>query len=362
MDDATAPEVRAAGAVLWRPGPHLSGVEVALIHRPRYDDWTFPKGKAKPGEHPLLNAVREVEEETGTRPVLGRRLRPMFYQVAGYPKRVDFWAASPWPSGPAGPGGRSPGLPRPAGSLIVPNGFAGSRAREGFSPNDEVDKLEWLPLSEAEQRLSYERDAALLREFADGPMVTVPYLLVRHASAGHKGEGPGNDLLRPLDESGAADADELACVLACFGPARVLSSATARCVETVLPYAQLTGAPVTADPAFNWGAAPGTASAEPATRARLATLLDDRVPTIVCGHGETLPDLLAQACGQLGAETPGDPELGKGEFWVLHVARKAGAGGSGPSGSGVSPSGTVSPRARTGTALAAIERHGVRDP
>ena len=327
MADATAPaEVRAAGTVLWRPGPHVPGVEVALIHRPRYDDWTFPKGKAKPGEHPLLTAVREVGEETGMRPVLGRPLRPMFYEVAGSPKRVDFWAASPWPS-------------RPADGPMMLNGFAVSHASAAFSPNDEVDKLEWLPLGEAAKRLSYERDAALLREFADGPIATVPYLLVRHASAGHKGEGPGNDLLRPLDEPGAAVADELAGLLACFGPARVFSSATARCVETMLPYAELTGAPVTADPALNWGAAPGTASAEPATRARLAVLLDDCAPTMVCGHGETLPNLLAQACAQLGSDVPEDPALGKGAFWVLHVARE-GRGG----------------------ALAAIERHEVTAP
>jgi 8-oxo-(d)GTP phosphatase len=312
MPDAVHAGVRAAGAVLWRPSADRSGVEVALIHRPRYDDWTFPKGKAKPGEHPLLNAVREVTEETGTRPVLGRPLNPVFYQAGGTPKRVDFWAASPWPSGHPG-------------AATMPNGCAGGAADDDFSPNDEVDRLEWLPITDAAQRLSYERDRALLREFAGGAIATVPFILVRHASAGRKGEGPANDLLRPLDAEGAAHADDLSWLLACFGPARVFSSPTARCVETLLPYAKLMGTALTADPALIWGGGPGTASAEATTRVRLTALLDDRVPTIVCGHGETLPDLLAEAYAHLGAEMPGEPPLDKAAFWVLHVAHPASA-------------------------------------
>jgi 8-oxo-dGTP pyrophosphatase MutT (NUDIX family)/phosphohistidine phosphatase SixA len=307
---AARAEIHAAGAVLWRRSPHRSGVEVALIHRPRYDDWTFPKGKAKPGEHPLLTAAREVEEETGIRPVLGRPLPPMFYEVKGALKRVDFWAASPWPS-------------HPADAVAVPNGSAGVLAHEGFSPNDEVDKLEWLPIADAAKRLTYERDGVLLREFADGPIATIPYILVRHASAGRKGEGPANDMLRPLDGPGAADADELAGLLACFGPAQVFSSPTARCVETLLAYTQLTGIPLTADPALSWGASRDTTSAEAATRARVTALIDGRAPTIVCGHGETLPDLLAEACTHLGAEIPAGPPLDKAAFWALHVAHPA---------------------------------------
>jgi 8-oxo-(d)GTP phosphatase len=326
MPDAAVPaEVRAAGAVLWRPNTDRSGVEVALIHRPRYDDWTFPKGKAKPGEHPLLNAVREVAEETGILPVLGRPLRPIFYQVKGAPKRVDFWAASPWPS-------------RPAGAVTMPNGSAGGRAHKDVSADREVDKLEWLPVAGAARRLSYERDAAVLRGFAAGPIATVPFILLRHACAGRKGQGPANDLLRPLDELGAAEAGELAALLACFGPARVFSSPTARCVETVLPYAQLAGTTLTADPALIWGATPAVASAGATTRARLTALLDDRVPTIVCGHGETLPDLLAEACTHLGAEIPGGPPLDKAAFWVLHQAHPA------------------------SVPLVAAERHGVTAP
>src|SRR6516162_11184871 len=93
-------EIRAAGALLWRPSgqgrrwwPPGRGREVALVHRPKYDDWSLPKGKRDPGEHVLLTAVREVAEETSVRPVLGPRLRTVEYLAHGRPKQVDYWSA-----------------------------------------------------------------------------------------------------------------------------------------------------------------------------------------------------------------------------------------------------------------------------
>src|SRR5580704_8961282 len=90
-DEVRADEVRAAGAVVWRPA--ASGSQVALVHRPKYDDWSFPKGKLEPGEHVLLAAVREVAEETALQVTLGRRLAPVRYLNDGVPKRVDYWVA-----------------------------------------------------------------------------------------------------------------------------------------------------------------------------------------------------------------------------------------------------------------------------
>lgn len=295
MGDGSQPdEIRAAGTVLWRQRTSEAGAEVALIHRPRYDDWSFPKGKAKPGEHPLVTAAREVVEETGLRPVLGRPLGVSRYQVWGRPKRVDYWAATVAPR--------------------CPSGLAGPVAP------DEVDTLLWLPVEDAMRRLSYEQDAAILREFTRAPNATVPYIFLRHASAGSKGSGPSDDRLRPLDDAGSAEAAELASLLGCFGSVRAFSSATARCVETLLPYAFAAGIPVTADPALSWGAGESTAFSDEAAHTRLAGLLADGVATIVCGHGETLPHLLAQACTHFGASVPTDPSLAKATFWILHVA------------------------------------------
>src|SRR5262249_31432198 len=100
----------AAGAVMWRAGE--DGIETALVHRSRYDDWSFPKGKAMPGEHVLLTAVREVAEETGTRVTLGRRLAATQYLTSGGPKRGDYWAGLAGHVHPRGRGGR-PGLAAP---------------------------------------------------------------------------------------------------------------------------------------------------------------------------------------------------------------------------------------------------------
>jgi 8-oxo-(d)GTP phosphatase len=291
-DGRPAEQIRAAGAVVWRHAH--PGDEVALIHRRRYDDWSFPKGKREPGEHLLVTAVREVAEETGIRVILGRPLSPARYQRGQQPKRVDYWVA------------------RAAGGVPA------------FVGNDEVDKLEWMPVIAARGRLTYPHDADLLTEFAAGPAETVPIILVRHASAGSKHAWPGDDLDRPLDPRGAVDAARLALLLSCFGRCRVLSSAAERCVATVRPYAALVGAEVEIEPALTPGNAGGAADA--AARRVAAAVAADGRPVLVCAHRENLPPLLSAACEALGARVPDGPALRKGGFWVLHTAAGALAG------------------------------------
>jgi 8-oxo-dGTP pyrophosphatase MutT (NUDIX family) len=285
-------EIRAAGALLWRPG--TDGPEVALIHRQRYDDWSLPKGKALPGEHALLTAVREVAEETGVRVTLGRRLPSTHYQQHGNrPKTVDYWAA------------RAADGPQP-----------------GFIPNDEVDEVGWLGVAAARDRLSYPHDVGVLDEFAAGPPDTKPLILVRHASAGSKdwwrADGHDDDLKRPLDEVGRQQKEELALLLRCYGTARVLSSAAERCAETVQPFAALTGQRVQTDPAFTVGlAGPGEA------RRRVDEVLGAGLPAVISGHRENLSVILEEACAVLGAKAPESEPLPLGGFWVLHVGWSA---------------------------------------
>jgi 8-oxo-(d)GTP phosphatase len=273
---------RAAGAVLWRHDG--VGIEIAVIHRPRYDDWSFPKGKLKSGEHILLCAVREVEEETGVRPRLGRRLPARTYLKGGRSKRVDYWAAT--------------------------------GEDHGFVPGDEVDRVEWLPVSYAEQRLTYTHDIDLLREFDAGPRYTTPLIILRHGSAGDKESWPGDDALRPLDARGRAEADQLADLLSAFGPLRVISSATARCVSTVLPYALRSGARLTTEPPLTMDAEPPNLAE---ARALMLDLVRDRTPAVVCTHGEIVADLITALCKELGEKRPDDPALRKSSFWVVHV-------------------------------------------
>ena len=130
--DPEQAQVRAAGGVVWRPGAS-GGVEVAVVHRPRYDDWSFPKGKLDPGEPWEAAALREVREEIGLECSLGRELSPVAYEDRrGRPKAVRYWLMEP---------------------------------RSGrFEPNDEVDEVRWLAPEAAAALLSYPHDAQLLQE------------------------------------------------------------------------------------------------------------------------------------------------------------------------------------------------------
>jgi 8-oxo-dGTP pyrophosphatase MutT (NUDIX family) len=129
---APAP-VRAAGGVVWRPLD--GGLEVLLVHRPRYDDWSFPKGKLEPGESHEAGALREVEEEVRMRCVLGHELLTVSYvDSRGRPKVVRYW------------------------EMTVAEDL-------GFEPNSEVDEVAWLDVEDARQRLSYRHDARVLDDF-----------------------------------------------------------------------------------------------------------------------------------------------------------------------------------------------------
>jgi 8-oxo-dGTP diphosphatase len=127
--DPDEAEVKAAGGVVRRDDG-----AIAVVHRPRYDDWSLPKGKLDPGESWEQAALREVWEETGLRCALGRELSPTFYNDRkGRPKAVRYW-------------------------LMKPKGDA------KFKANEEVDELRWLTPKEAAKILSYERDAELALE------------------------------------------------------------------------------------------------------------------------------------------------------------------------------------------------------
>jgi 8-oxo-(d)GTP phosphatase len=281
-------EIRAAGAVVWRPG--ADGPEVALVHRSRYDDWSLPKGKPLAGEHVLLTAVREVAEETGIRVVLGRRLPSTHYQLHGNrPKTVDYWAAKP-ADGP----------------------------QPGFVPNDEVDEVAWLGLPAARDRLSYPHDVGVLDEFAAGPPDTIPFILVRHASAGNKDDwraaGHDDDLKRPLDEAGLRQRQALATLLQCYATGQVISSLAERCIATVQSYAEATGQHVHPNSPLTVGLA-GAGD----VRRRVDEILGSGLPAVLCGHRENLSLIVEEACAVLGAKFSESAPLPLAGFWVLHV-------------------------------------------
>jgi phosphohistidine phosphatase SixA/ADP-ribose pyrophosphatase YjhB (NUDIX family) len=277
-----APVVRAAGAVLWRPA--ADGIaEVALVHRPRYDDWSLPKGKLDRGEHPLVAACREVVEETGIAPVAGPRLPTVAYTVAGAPKTVDYWVMR-----------------------------AKATAHE-FTPNDEVDGLRWVPQDGALDLLTYAHDRPLVERFAALHPVTGIVLLIRHGKAGSRKAWPGDDHDRPLDEEGQAQAARLAAVLPCYAPERLVSADPVRCVQTMDPLAAALGIEVETDPVFSEEQHPQ----DPGRAAdRLRKLAASTGVVAVCSQGAVIPDVVRQLIADLDLD-PESVVSRKGSVWVL---------------------------------------------
>jgi phosphohistidine phosphatase SixA/predicted NUDIX family NTP pyrophosphohydrolase len=275
--------IRAAGVVLWRARPG-GGIEVALVHRPKYDDWSLPKGKLEPGEHVLAAAVRETAEETGCTVRLGRPLPTQRYRVAAGPKEVRYWAAE------------------------VVDG--------GFEPTSEVDELAWLTPQEALARLTWARDGAIVRVVAELPAPTRPLVLLRHAAAVSRSDWDGDDADRPLREKGRRQAAALPALLAAYAPLRLLSSGTARTLQTVQPFADATGLAQQVQP---WLSDTVFAADPEAGLAAARALLPEEEPTVLCTHRPVLPWLVSALLDGSPVATPTET-LTTAAFHVLHVA------------------------------------------
>jgi 8-oxo-dGTP diphosphatase len=271
--------VLAAGAVVWR---EVAGrLQVLLVHRPR-GDWTFPKGKADPGERLPATAQREIAEETGLEIRLGVPLTTMEYLLpTGATKRVSYWSA------------------RPCGNGEL-----------DFAVNDEIDDLRWADADEAPAVLSYDHYRQVLACFTDGVPgrrhTTVPLVVLRHAKALPRRSWKRNDRRRPLADLGEGQAQRLVPLLQAYGVDTVVTSDSTRCVQTVEPYAEAAGLDLVRDRAL---------SQEDATRKRVAKrvseLLGGETPTLVCTHRPVLPLVF----DELGLDCP---RLDPAELVVLH--------------------------------------------
>jgi 8-oxo-dGTP diphosphatase len=277
---ASAPDVRAAGVVTFRPGR-----EVLLVHRPKYDDWSFPKGKLERWEHPIAAAVREVAEETGVHVRLGPPLASQRYQTGHRMKTVDYWT------------GRA----------------IGNDDVSLYRPNDEIDGVAWVRVDKADAMLTYAYDRQTLAEALKVRRKTRAVVVLRHAQARSRRAWKSDDQLRPLIKAGVHESDRLVPLLAAYDVTRVVSSPNVRCVQTVRPYAETTG----------W---------EIETRRRLSEehatakgvdkvvdeLLDDDQGAVLCSHRPVLPlvyDALGLRAGQIG------DELAPAEMLVVHMRK-----------------------------------------
>ncbi|MGU3498871.1 8-oxo-(d)GTP phosphatase MutT1 [Mycobacterium sp. C31M] len=271
--------IHAAGAVLWRD--QAGRTEVAVVHRPRYDDWSLPKGKVDPGETHPVTAVRELSEETGFASRLGRRLCVVTYPVGETTKRVVYWAA---------------------------------RTVDGeFHAADEVDELRWLPVDEAMKKVHYPADRKVLRRFTKAPYDTETLLIVRHARAGSRAKYKGEDRKRPLDKHGRAQAESLVGQLLAFGATHVHAAPRVRCEQTVEPLAQELGVPIEVEPTLTEEA---YAEDRKAARHRILDIAGAGGVPVICTQGAVIPDLISWWCDR-GGVRPDKSRNRKASTWVL---------------------------------------------
>lgn len=274
----------AAGAVLWRGDlSDPSSVEVALIHRPHYDDWSLAKGKVDSGESIPATAVREIAEETGYEVRLGKLLGKVMYPVSGRTKVVYYWTAEVlWGD---------------------------------FEPNDEVDEIRWMSISDALSLLSYDVDCEVLRKAEK--RFTLPatsrVLYVRHGRAHQRGNWAGDDNLRPLDKKGRRQAEMLVPMLAGWRPERLYSAFPDRCQTTLAPLADELGLDITVDEVFGdaaWAKDPES------VKAAFTDVVEQGGVSVICSQGDTIPPMIEwlSAHGKLPLT---DIPSKKGSVWVL---------------------------------------------
>jgi len=292
-DTGTVP---AAGAVLWRRQDDQ--LQVALVHRPKYDDWSWAKGKLDPGETWAAAAAREVLEETGFRPRLGVPLpRSVYSMQRGQLKEIRYWAAEV---------------------------MSGSGDLE-----NEIDEVAWLTPAQAQTRFSYVRDALQLQAVVDadraGTLRTWPLVIVRHADAVGRSKWTKPDPLRPLEPKGRKQARALVPVLAAYGVERVITSPSTRCFTTVQPYAAAAGIALKTKS----GLSEETFEQRPEKATRnLERLLERGEPSALCTHRPVLPALLSRLREATDPGSPGhevlteaiDSGMAKGEALVCQLA------------------------------------------
>ena len=276
--------IRAAGALLWRENSELK-IEIALIHRPRYDDWSLPKGKIEEGESSLRCAFREVIEETGITPQFGRELGSVEYKEPAGLKRVKYWAAK--------------------------------ALTEEFLPNEEVDEIKWLDPQDALSLATHDSDRTIIESFLEQDPRTDTLIILRHTKALERGDWDDDDSKRTLDERGLAQSEKLIQHLEPFGIGEIYSSDYIRCVQTVTPLAQSRGLKITEIPNLN----EANFEFDPERAISFANAVkQDEKNILICSHNPVIPTMLR---GILNTKLKNKDliKLEPGDAWIVHRVR-----------------------------------------
>jgi len=274
--------IKAAGGVLYRQGEDGER-EFLLVHRPRYDDWSLPKGKLDRKEGYLEAGLREVREETGIQ--------------ANYPIEIG-----------------SVGYETAVGNRKVVRWWLMEAAGGKFRANREVDAIAWLTLRKANKRLQYTNDRKVLRRanaLADDPTYARIYL-VRHAQAGVKSRWKGKDRKRPLDRRGRKQAADLAVRFKAHPITMILTSDYQRCLQTARPLENAIRLSAVVDPRLDVKGKPGPVL-------KLVRDLKGEAAVIVT-HGEVISAVMEMLAAE-GLDLDGPMEWKKGSVWVLEVKK-----------------------------------------
>lgn len=278
--------IRAAGALLWRESADLQ-VEIALIHRPRYGDWSLPKGKLEIGETALQCAYRELMEETGIRASFTRHLGTVEYEESGQQKRVQYWAAHC------------------------------ARNQSEFVANEEVDQIIWLSASQALAHATHDSDKSIIETFIGETPHTDTLIILRHTKALERGDWDEDDSLRTLNETGFDQAQQLIKHLQPFSIDELYTSDYTRCVQTITPLAHARGLSITTVPNLN----EENFELNPEKAITFANALkQDEKNILVCSHNPVIPTMLR---GILNTKLKNKDliKLEPGDAWIVHRVR-----------------------------------------
>lgn len=280
---ATGERIEGAGAVLWQAIDD-GDVTIAIIHRPRYDDWSLPKGSVDAGESHIRAAFREVLEETGVKAVFGPEIGTVDYEVNGVTKEVRYWLAE-------------------------------ADQFNAATPNpEEVDAIEWLSISDAINKLSNNDDREIVRMAEEFGFGSTPLVLLRHTKALKRDLWDGDDGDRPLEHVGQIQAAKIPGIYAPYAIEKIYSSDAIRCVQTIEVMAAEYGiTPIYSSEISEFGF---EKDSEKALDYALSVMLSDK-PSVMCSHNPVLPKLVKKLIGKKNFKRLSS-ELKPGDSFVLH--------------------------------------------
>ena len=278
--------ISAAGAVVWRK--HKDNfTEVAIIHRPKYDDWSFPKGKIEVGESLIACAHREVLEETNLQTEFGPHLGQVEYFTPDGLKKVTYWSAK-----------------------VI--------AEKPFRTNSEVDQLKWIPITKVIEVLTNETDKEIFDKFVKVKFNSKPFILLRHAKAITRDEWQGEDDDRPLSSSGQNQAMRLLSTYQVFNIDQIHSSDAVRCYDTVKSMAK--GLDIKLEVSSKLSESTYKKDKEKAFD-YVSELIKEDKSILICSHNPILPKMLNKLTKKSEIEADED-KLSPADGWVIHRSGK----------------------------------------